>query len=111
MANTRHLGIVPDLHFGTRPSEAQLGYFERRGANPEYASKAAVKLAAMVKVMDPKTLTKCSCPKQPEMFEQHSTVIYNTGECNDELKYAHRAKHWLRDLSNNQNPRLSVKLL
>lgn len=35
-SGTRHLGIVPDFGiFGTRPSEVQLAWFERRGAQPE----------------------------------------------------------------------------
>lgn len=43
---TRHLGIVPGLGiFQVRPSEALLGWFERKGAKPE-ASEAAVSLAA-----------------------------------------------------------------
>ncbi|HBW1604257.1 TPA: xylose isomerase [Klebsiella pneumoniae] len=51
---TRHLGIVPDFGiFGTRPSEAMLAWFERRGANSA-ASDAAVKLSGLVK-SDPQT--------------------------------------------------------
>ncbi|EHC9002757.1 xylose isomerase, partial [Salmonella enterica subsp. enterica serovar Kentucky] len=86
--NTRHLGIVPDFGiFGTRPSEAQLGWFERRGANPE-ASKAAVKLAAMVKA-DPKTFNVANqtAGNVRAAFGQFIT----TGECNDELKICFNA--------------------
>jgi hypothetical protein len=46
---TRHLGIVPDFGiFGTRPSEAMLGWYERKGAKPE-ATALAVELAGMLK--------------------------------------------------------------
>ncbi|MGF6876940.1 sugar phosphate isomerase/epimerase family protein [Paraburkholderia sp. MM5477-R1] len=45
---TRHLGIVPDLGiFQTRPSEALLGSFERKGAQPA-ACEASVELAKKI---------------------------------------------------------------
>jgi hypothetical protein len=45
---TKHLGIVPDFGiFQVRPSEALLGWFERKGAKPE-ASETAVSLAALL---------------------------------------------------------------
>lgn len=45
---TAHLGIVPDFGiFGTRPSEALLQSFERRGAQAA-AGAAAVELAALI---------------------------------------------------------------
>jgi hypothetical protein len=45
---TVHLGIVPDFGiFQTRPSEVLLGWFERRGAQPE-ACQASVELAVLL---------------------------------------------------------------
>jgi hypothetical protein len=46
---TRHLGIVPDLGiFGTRPSEAMLAWYERRGAKSE-ATELSVELATALR--------------------------------------------------------------
>lgn len=45
---TKHLGIVPDFGiFQIRPSEALLGWFERKGAKPE-AAEAALTLANLL---------------------------------------------------------------
>jgi hypothetical protein len=49
---TAYLGIVPDFGiFGVRPSEAQLQWFERQGAQAA-ASAAAVELAALIQKGD-----------------------------------------------------------
>lgn len=86
--NTRHLGIVPDFGiFGTRPSEAQLGWFERRGANPE-ASKAAVKLAGMVKD-DPQTFNVAN--QTAGNVRAAFGLFIATGECNPEAKVCFNA--------------------
>lgn len=46
---TRHLGIVPDLGiYQHRPSQALLGWFGRKGAQPE-AQQAVVKLSELIR--------------------------------------------------------------
>lgn len=86
--HTRHLGIVPDFGiFGTRPSEAQLGWFERRGANPE-ASNAAVKLAGMVKT-DPKTFNVAN--QTAGNVRSAFGRFIATGECEDGLRVCFNA--------------------
>lgn len=86
--NTEHLGIVPDFGiFGTRPSEAILDGFIRRGAAPESA-EASVALSGMIKSGD--------APFKMVDVENHTagnvrssfTRYINTGECIDDFKSA-----------------------
>ncbi|WP_306209231.1 apurinic/apyrimidinic endonuclease family protein [Actinoplanes sp. RD1] len=78
---TTHLGIVPDFGvFGTRPSQVQLAWFERRGANPQ-ACEAAVELSGLL-ATGSFTHTTHTAGNIRSAF----TRFLRTGSCDDGLR-------------------------
>jgi hypothetical protein len=87
-SGTKHLGIVPDFGiFQTRPSEALLGWLERRGAKPE-ACAASVELAELLQRGEgPFNALDMSLHTAGNLRSGFNRYL-NTGDCTPELESA-----------------------
>ena len=82
---TKHLGIVPDLGtFGFKPSEVQLAWFQRRGAQPS-ACDAAAELAVKLRSPEaPFTLLDMATHTAGNLRSAFTRFLV-TGECEAEF--------------------------